>query len=234
MRALLVSLVLLVSLLGCEQKTASDAAKSGGDQATPGMTEEQKTLYALGLSVGHSLSEFQLSPEELAIVQSGMADKITGTTPKVEIEVYGPKIQGLLDARAAAGAAEEQKAGEAFLAEGAALPGAQKLPSGLVYVETAAGGGASPVASDVVKVHYRGTLRDGTEFDSSYKRNEPATFPLGGVIPCWTEGVQKMKVGGKARLVCPAGIAYGDRGAGADIPPGSTLDFEVELLEIVK
>ena len=101
-----------------------------------------------------------------------------------------------------------------------------------MYRELKAGSGASPSASDVVKVHYRGTLVDGTEFDSSYKRNEPATFPLNRVIPCWTEGVQKMKVGGKSQLVCPAGIAYGDRGSPPVIPGGATLIFEIELLGI--
>ena len=111
--------------------------------------------------------------------------------------------------------------------------GALATPSGLVYRSLKDGTGASPVASDVVKVHYRGTLANGTEFDSSYKRGEPAQFPLGGVIPCWTEGVQKMKVGGKAQLVCPPAIAYGERGAGnGAIPPNATLRFEVELLEI--
>ena len=112
--------------------------------------------------------------------------------------------------------------------------GAIVTPSGLVYVAMRAGTGASPTAADVVKVHYRGTLANGTEFDSSYKRNEAAQFPLGGVIPCWTEGVQRMKVGGKAKLVCPATIAYGSRGAGGVIPPNATLQFEVELLEIAK
>ena len=107
-------------------------------------------------------------------------------------------------------------------------------PSGLVYRALREGKGASPTAADIVKVHYRGTLANGTEFDSSYKRNEPAQFPLAGVIPCWTEGVQRMKVGGKAQLVCPAAIAYGARGAGGVIPPNATLKFEVELLEIAK
>ena len=112
--------------------------------------------------------------------------------------------------------------------------GALATASGLVYLSLKNGAGASPVASDVVKVHYRGTLANGTEFDSSYKRGEPAQFPLGGVIPCWTEGVQKMKVGGKAKLTCPPSIAYGSRGAGGVIPPNATLQFEVELLEIAK
>ena len=106
-------------------------------------------------------------------------------------------------------------------------------PSGLVYTAVVEGKGPSPTAADTVKVHYRGTFLDGREFDSSYARNAPATFPLGRVIPCWTEGVQKMKVGGKAQLVCPPAIAYGERGAGnGAIPPNATLRFEVELLEI--
>jgi FKBP-type peptidyl-prolyl cis-trans isomerase FkpA len=112
--------------------------------------------------------------------------------------------------------------------------GAVVTPSGLVYRSLREGTGASPTASDVVTVHYRGTFADGKEFDSSYKRNEPAQFPLNGVIPCWTEGVQKMKTGGKAKLTCPAAIAYGSRGAGGTIPPNTTLQFEVELISIGK
>ena len=110
--------------------------------------------------------------------------------------------------------------------------GETKTASGLIYKELKAGSGASPKASDQVTVNYRGTLTNGTEFDSSYKRNMPATFPLNRVIPCWTEGLQMMKVGGKAQLTCPASIAYGDRGAPPVIGPGATLIFEVELLKI--
>jgi len=109
-----------------------------------------------------------------------------------------------------------------------------KTASGLIYTELKSGSGPSPSATDTVKVNYRGTLANGTEFDSSYKRGQPAEFPLNRVIPCWTEGVQKMKVGGKAKLVCPPSIAYGDRGAGTAVPPGATLTFEVELLDIKK
>ena len=111
-------------------------------------------------------------------------------------------------------------------------PGAVTTASGLVYRSLADGTGASPTASDRVKVHYKGTFPDGREFDSSYKRGTPIEFPLNGVIACWTEGVQKMKVGGKAKLTCPASIAYGSRGAGGVIPPNATLLFEVELLGI--
>ena len=113
--------------------------------------------------------------------------------------------------------------------------GAVVTPSGLVYRSITTGKGAAPAATDVVKVHYRGTFADGSEFDSSYKRNAPAEFPLNGVIKCWTEGVQLMKVGGKAKLTCPAPIAYGERGAGGGkIPPNTPLQFEVELLAVTK
>lgn len=121
---------------------------------------------------------------------------------------------------------------KAYLDKAAAQPGAVRTESGLVYRELRAGSGGSPKASDTVTVNYRGTLPDGTEFDSSYKRNEPAQFPLSQVIPCWTEGVQKMKVGGKAELTCPASIAYGDRGSPPVIPGGATLIFQIELLRI--
>lgn len=121
-----------------------------------------------------------------------------------------------------------------YLEKAAAEPGAQKTASGLVYRELRPGTGPSPNATDTVKVHYRGTLTDGTEFDSSYKRNEPAEFPLNAVIPCWTEGDQKMKVGGKSQLVCPAAIAYGERGAPPQIPGGATLVFEIELLGVTR
>ena len=121
---------------------------------------------------------------------------------------------------------------KAYLDKAASEPGAQKTASGLVYRVVTAGSGASPKATDTVKVHYRGTLTSGKEFDSSYARNEPAEFPLNRVIPCWTEGVQLMKVGGKSRLVCPSSIAYGESGAPPDIPGGATLIFEIELLGI--
>jgi FKBP-type peptidyl-prolyl cis-trans isomerase FkpA len=132
-----------------------------------------------------------------------------------------------------AGAAAAQATTGADAAAAAAKePGAVVTASGLVYRALAEGKGASPAATDVVKVHYRGTLPEGTEFDSSYKRGQPAEFPLNRVIACWTEGLQKMKVGGKARLTCPPAIAYGPRGAGGVIPPNATLHFEVELLGI--
>ena len=119
-----------------------------------------------------------------------------------------------------------------FISDAAKEPGAKVTPLGLVFRSLQEGTGASPNATDKVKVHYRGTLPDGKEFDSSYKRNQSIEFPLNGVIACWTEGVQLMKIGGKSKLTCPPAIAYGARGAGGVIPPNATLQFEIELIAI--
>jgi FKBP-type peptidyl-prolyl cis-trans isomerase FkpA len=193
-------------------------------------TDEQKTIYALGLSIYRSLGQFDLSPEELAIVKRALSDAQAGK-PAEDISTWGPKIEGLAQSRGARVAARAKAESQAYLDKAAAEPGAVKTDSGLIYRDLRAGSGASPKATDTVKVNYRGTLTNGTEFDSSYSRNEPAQFALNGVIRCWTEGLQRMKVGGKAELVCPADLAYGDRGQ-SGIPPGSTLIFQVELLDI--
>jgi FKBP-type peptidyl-prolyl cis-trans isomerase FkpA len=198
------------------------------------MTEEQKTFYAVGLIIGQNLGSLALTPAELETVKSGITDTVLKNKPKVELQTYGPKIQELQKARMASVAAAEKKSGEAFLAKAGAEKNTTKTTSGIVVTTLKPGNGASPTAKDKVKVHYHGTLTDGTVFDSSVQRGEPATFPLDGVIKCWTEGVQTMKVGGKSRFVCPADVAYGDRGAPPRIKPGATLVFEVELLEIVK
>jgi FKBP-type peptidyl-prolyl cis-trans isomerase FkpA len=196
-------------------------------------TDDEKTVYAIGLAIQKSLEPFSLSPTEVEIVLAGIRDAAAGK-PEVKLEEKQAAIQKLVtDRRAAAGAALA-KVGEGYLEKAAKEPGAVKTASGLVYIPVKEGTGKSPAATNTVKVNYEGKLVDGKVFDASAKHGGPATFPLNGVIPCWTEGVQKLKVGGKGRLVCPAALAYGDRGAGGDIPPGATLDFEVELLEIVK
>ncbi|MBM4132548.1 MAG: FKBP-type peptidyl-prolyl cis-trans isomerase [Nitrospira sp.] len=202
--------------------------------ATDPATDEQKTLYALGLAMSQSLGPFTLSEPELEFVKAGLTDGVLKRPRKVDLQTFGPKIQQLQQARAAAGAEGEKKLGAAYLAKAAAEPGATKTASGIVITTLKPGKGASPKATDTVRVHYEGTLINGTIFDSSIKRGEPATFPLGNVIPCWTEGVQQIKVGGKSRLICPSNLAYGDRGSPPQIKPGATLVFEVELLEIVK
>ena len=194
--------------------------------------DDEKTLYAIGVAISRNLTSFNLTPEEVKIVQLGLSDGVAGGTLKASLEEFGPKIQELAADRAAKAAAKEKEASKGYLDKAAMEQGATKLPSGVIYVETTAGTGASPKATDQVKVHYHGTLTNGEVFDSSRDRGEPVTFPLNGVIPCWTEGVQKMKVGGKAKLICPSDTAYGDRGAPPKIKPGATLVFEVDLLAI--
>lgn len=194
------------------------------------MTDEEKTIYSLGLSIYRSLGQFDLSPAELEIVKRAISDA-AANKPAVELNTWGPKIQGLATARQARVADREKASAKAYIDKAAAEPGAVKTDSGLIYHELTPGTGDSPKETDRVKVNYRGTFINGTEFDSSYSRNEPAEFPLNGVIKCWTEGVQKMKVGGKSRLVCPSDLAYGDDGR-PGIPGGSTLIFEIELLSI--
>jgi FKBP-type peptidyl-prolyl cis-trans isomerase len=181
--------------------------------------------------VNQQLESFELTPAEFETVLKGLKEAHAGK-PK---QVLTTAMQGDINKLAADRlSAKSARTAGPYLAKAAAEKGAVKTASGLVYIPVSEGTGASPAATDKVKVHYTGKLTDGTVFDSSVQRGKPIDFPLNGVIPCWTEGVQKMKAGGKARLVCPAAIAYGDRGAGSAIPPGATLDFEVELIEIVK
>ncbi|HEY2996689.1 MAG TPA: FKBP-type peptidyl-prolyl cis-trans isomerase [Methylomirabilota bacterium] len=196
-------------------------------------TDQDKTLYALGVALANQLTPFALSPAEVDLVKAGLTDAALNRPHKAEPKEYMGKIQELRTQRAAVVAAAEKKAGDAYMAKAAAEPGAKKLDSGVIITTLTPGTGPSPKATDKVKVHYHGTLTDGTVFDSSVQRGQPATFALNSVIKCWTEGVQQMKVGGKSRLVCPSNVAYGERGAPPRIKPGATLVFEVELLEIV-
>ena len=194
-------------------------------------TEEQKTLYALGVALGDNIRGFALTAAELEIVALGVKDSALGNQSKVDMAVYGQRIQALAAERSSARAAQEKEASAAYVYEMAQTPGAQRSASGMVYIPVVVGTGRSPTAEDTVRVHYHGTFRDGRVFDSSVDRGEPISFTLNGVISCWTEGVQKMKVGGKAKLVCPSDTAYGDAGQGP-IPGGAALTFEVELLGI--
>jgi FKBP-type peptidyl-prolyl cis-trans isomerase FkpA len=220
-----------------ESKTIVAASlKSAGCTETPDpklTTEDDKTLYAVGLMLGRNLSKFTPTFNELAIIQKGLADQVKNNPRAVDLETYGPKINALGKQRASVQAAAEKKKAESFIENVAKEPGFEQLPSGLVYKSLEPGTGDSPHPTDTVKVHYRGTLIDGTEFDSSFKRNQPAEFPVNGVIPCWTESLQKMKVGGKAKVICRSSIAYGDPGRPPTIPPGAALQFVIELLEIV-
>lgn len=197
-------------------------------------TDDQKTIYAIGQAMSRQLEQFGFTPDEVSILLAGMQDALIHQKPQIDVEAQSKQIRAFAEKRQAAMVAKEKEATQPFLDKAAAEPGAKKTASGLIITEITPGTGPSPKDTDKVKVHYRGTLTDGTEFDSSYKRNEPATFPLKGVIKCWTEGLQLMKVGGKSKLVCPSEIAYGNAGRPPLIKPGAPLVFEVELLEIVQ
>jgi len=197
-------------------------------------TDEQKTLYALGLLLGGNISVFDLKPEELSIVSAGLADAVRGNKPRVDIDTYGPKVDEMAQKRAVARADESKKKGQEFANKIATDKDAARTASGIVIRTITPGTGSSPTADDVVKVNYEGKLIDGSVFDSSLKRGESAEFPLKDVVPCCTEALQLMKKGGKSQVVCPSSLAYGDRGSPPVIPPGSTLSFEVELLDFHK
>lgn len=231
--AFVVLALVLASAPACAmQESDQPEAAEAGETAEGAAADDPKTLYALGLAVAQGLTQFHLTEEELQAVQKGLADGVLGREPDVDLQEYMMQIQQLAQERAQAAMAAERQAGTAFLEQAAAEEGAETTESGLIFRSLEEGSGESPEATDQVSVHYRGTLRDGTVFDSSYDRGEPATFPLNRVVPCWTEGLQKMKEGGKAKLVCPPDIAYGDQGRPPVIPPAATLIFEVELLEV--
>src|ERR671930_382445 len=205
---------------------------AGAARAQEPKTDDDKTLYAIGAVVAKQLSIFNFTAADLTQVKRGFDDALAGKKLTVEPEAYQQKIKQLAEARMKVTEDKLKAKQSAFYEQAAKEKGAQKTASGLVYIPQKEGSGASPKETDTVKVHYTGTLVDGKVFDSSVKRGEPAEFPLNQVIKCWTEGLQKMKVGGKAKLVCPASIAYGDQGRPGVIPGGATLVFDVELLDV--
>ncbi|MCZ6783149.1 MAG: FKBP-type peptidyl-prolyl cis-trans isomerase [Proteobacteria bacterium] len=197
-------------------------------------TDDEKAFYLLGVIQGRQLnSQFYMTPEELEMVSRGFEDSILDRAVEVEEDEYRGRLQEIAAERQAAVAADEKVASAVYLKEAAAAEGAVRTESGLVITQVVEGTGASPGATDTVRVHYHGTMRDGKVFDSSVERGKPAEFALNRVIPCWTEALQLMKMGGKSRIVCPSEIAYRERGAPPSIPGNAALTFEVELLEIV-
>ncbi len=201
-------------------------------------TEDEKAVYALGYAVAQNLKAFNLSPAEVKVLVASLTAALANETPAFDVKAYREKLNAMAQSRTAARAAKEREASTKFLADAAAQKGAQKKASGLVYQETKAGSGDAPTTKDKVKVQYTGRRRDGSVFDSSIERGQPADYPLGRMIACWTEGIQLMKPGGKAVLTCPADLAYGDTGlppgSGDMIAPGAALQFEIELLGVEK
>jgi FKBP-type peptidyl-prolyl cis-trans isomerase FkpA len=205
----------------------------GTSDASGSPTEDDKIFYSIGMMAGMGISEFALTEEEYEWVARGVADAALGRETLVSPQDHMAAIQEIYTARMARSNAAETVASAEFLESEAAVEGAVQSESGMIMQVVEVGEGAQPEPTDEVKVHYHGTLRDGTVFDSSVDRGTPAQFPLERVIPCWTEAVTQMKVGGKSRIVCPASIAYGSRGMGS-IPGDAALVFEVELLEIIE
>jgi len=223
------------------KKTGTTAAKSA-TAATALTTRKQKFSYALGMNIGGGLGtnlKKQSVEVDPALVAQGLKDSLAGTKTRLtddEAKAVLTEVQNEVRKQAQEKAAEagvaNKKEGEAFLAANKGKEGVVTLPSGLQYKILTAGTGPKPTSSDTVVCNYKGTLIDGKEFDSSYKRGQPATFGVGQVIKGWTEALQLMPVGSKWQLFIPSSLAYGERGAGADIGPDATLVFEVELLSI--
>lgn len=221
--------IVLVLALGFGVAIATTAHAQTAPQ-----NDDEKAFYSIGTGMSQQFQSLQpISPRELDVLIQGLRDGLENKPLAVDQQTGAGLVRAMVQKRQAAATEPERKASAEFAAAEAKKPGARKTESGLIYTELKTGTGDSPKTTDKVRVHYHGTLRDGTVFDSSVERGEPAEFPLGRVIPCWTEGVAMMKAGGKSRLVCPADIAYGDRTTGR-IPGGATLVFEVELLEILK
>jgi FKBP-type peptidyl-prolyl cis-trans isomerase FklB len=221
-------------------KTATGAPKTGTAAAAPLAlkTDKDKQSYAIGVNIGNTMKKDSVDVNT-AIVARAMRDVLTGakvqmTDAEIEstLKALAAQLKGKQDAKLAAIGAANKTAGDAFLAANKSKAGVVALPSGLQYKILQAGSGPKPAATDSVVCNYKGTLLDGKEFDSSYKRGQPVTFPVSGVIKGWTEALQLMPVGSKWELFVPAELAYKDRQMGPDITPGSTLLFEVELLSI--
>ncbi len=191
-------------------------------------TEDQKTLYAMGLAMGNNLSMLKLTPAELQFVQAGLVDGATGAKALLSLPEYTSKIQPFAEERVKRGAGVEKEKSKPYLEAAAKEKGATRTTSGMVYVPLEQGTGATPKATDKLKATYVGTFTTGEVFDKS-KDGEPVEFTLTEVIPCWKEGILMMKVGGKAKLVCPSSVAYGDTGR-PGVPGGATLVFEISLV----
>ncbi len=222
-------LFLCASLLLSSAAYAADAAKPKDSFKN----DDERVLYTLGRALGRNVAPFALTPAEVKLVTDGLRDEVTKKPSPVDLPAYSAKINDLLRGRMGAASEKEAAKGKEYAEAFKKEEGVVEIPGGGWLKHLAQGTGAQPTAADTVKVHYRGTLIDGTEFDSSYKRGEPIESGLsGGLIQCWLKGVPLIKKGGKAKLVCPSDVAYGDEGRMPTIKGGATLVFEIELVDI--
>jgi FKBP-type peptidyl-prolyl cis-trans isomerase len=228
----------MFSIAAGAQQPAASQTPPPGTPATAAPPDRAKVSYALGLDIGSQLRKqgVEIDP---AIFAKAVADALSGAKPEMTPEesrailtTFQEELRKKQQAAMVAAGAKNKQEGEAFLASNKTKEGVVTLPSGLQYKIVKQGSGPKPTLDDTVECNYRGTLIDGTEFDSSYKRNQPASFPVKGVIRGWTEALQLMPVGSKWELYVPSGLAYGERGAGQAVAPNATLIFEVELISI--
>ncbi len=220
--------VILIGLSGCQNKGA------GADPSSVELkSEEDKVFYAMGRMLGGNLARLDLKDQELAALTKGVYHAANNKESEVELTKYQGQIQGLFQKRIQKDVEAQKKIGQTYLEKFAKEDGVKKTESGMAYKILEEGEGKSPSPTDKVEVHYHGTLVDGTVFDSSVDRDKKITFALNQVIPGWTEGLQLMKEGGKAKFVIPSDLAYRDAGAQPKIPGGATLTFEVELFKVM-
>ena len=222
MKKTLALLAIVALALSCSSKATAPEPR----------TDDEKTMYALGLAMSRDVIPLRLTEADLELLKAGLTDGVLNRGKKADLEAFRPKIQQMSSARTALTSAEARKIGAAHLEKAAAEEGASKLPTGTVMKTLQEGAGRTPMLGNIVGVRYRGTLVDGTVFDSTEKDPEPFRNQLGGFIPCLSQALQLMKEGSKVKVSCPADLAYGDRGLPQRVGPSETLVFELELVGV--
>lgn len=229
-----VALLWATTLAACSE---SESKPAGGVAAPSPLTtadqQERDSLYALGSWLARQLAGIKLEEKDLAPLEQGLADALLGRPLRVDPVKVGERVQVFLNERRGQMAAEQKRAGAGFVEAAKREPGAQRTVTGLVYRDLVVGAGPSPKLKDRVKIHYRGTLADGAPFERGSDAGKTGDFTVNRVIPCWMESLQRMKVGGRARVTCISDLAYGDRGLPGKVLPGAPLQFELELIEIL-
>lgn len=232
MKKLILAILLLILVLPVGAQTPAPQADGSREQATTDVGDEDKVLYAIGLRLSLQVVPLGLDERQVESMMEGLRDGALSREPKVDAKKLALKVQTFVTEQIKVAAAREKELSAEYVTRAAARQGAVQTESGLVYRETLEGDGAWPTIADRVKVHYHGTLRDGSVFDSSLQ-GAPVEFAMSGVVRCFSEGLKRMKVGGKATITCPSDIAYGERGSPPKIRPGAALTFDLELVEII-